>query len=185
MPDPPVTPPPQLISLQTIQQRILVLRDRQVMLDEDLAQLYGVETRRLTEQVKRNQDRFPPDFNEPAPRSADRTEQIVASDTTGVHVLDTVASASPASQPVASSLTGLQLSGTLSPGTTPVPLRAPSCTEPLNAPPNRPAIKKSTSDRTDLAGLGSSVDNIRAARLASLGLACNPRFRDPVGSRGC
>ena len=60
-------------------------------------------------------------------------------------------------------------------------LRAPSCTEPLNAPPNHPAIKKSTSDRTDLTGLGSSVDNIRAARLASLGLACNPRFRDPVG----
>ena len=62
MADPPVPPPPQLIPLQTIQQRILVLRDRHVMLDEDLAQLYGVETRRLTEQVKRNQDRFPPDF---------------------------------------------------------------------------------------------------------------------------
>ena len=32
------------------------------MLDEDLAELYGVETRRLVEQVKRNIDRFPPDF---------------------------------------------------------------------------------------------------------------------------
>jgi hypothetical protein len=32
------------------------------MLDEDLAQLYGVETRRLPEQVKRNIERFPPDF---------------------------------------------------------------------------------------------------------------------------
>jgi hypothetical protein len=45
------------------------------------------------------------------PLSADRTERIVASDSTGVHVLDTVASASPASQPVASWLTELQLSG--------------------------------------------------------------------------
>jgi len=32
------------------------------MLDEDLADLYGVETRRLVEQVKRNRDRFPEDF---------------------------------------------------------------------------------------------------------------------------
>ena len=45
------------------------------------------------------------------PFSADRTEQIVARDSTGVHVLDTVAAQSPASQPVTSSLTGLQLSG--------------------------------------------------------------------------
>jgi 6-phosphogluconolactonase (cycloisomerase 2 family) len=51
----------------------------------------------------------------------------------------------------------------------------------LNAPPNHPAIKKSTSDRTDLAGVGGSVGNIRAARLASLGLA---RFRTVSGSRG-
>lgn len=52
----------QLVSLPAIQQRILVVRDRHVMLDEDLAALYGVETRRLTEQVKRNLDRFPADF---------------------------------------------------------------------------------------------------------------------------
>jgi ORF6N domain-containing protein len=39
-----------------------VIRDRQVMLDSDLASLYGVETRRLVEQMKRNKDRFPDDF---------------------------------------------------------------------------------------------------------------------------
>jgi ORF6N domain len=39
----------------------LVVRDRQVMLDEDFADLYGVEIRRLIEQVKRNRDRFPED----------------------------------------------------------------------------------------------------------------------------
>ncbi|HEV3322226.1 MAG TPA: ORF6N domain-containing protein [Solirubrobacteraceae bacterium] len=51
-----------LIPLPAIQQRIMVVRERHVMLDEDLAVLYGVETRRLIEQVKRNIDRFPPDF---------------------------------------------------------------------------------------------------------------------------
>jgi len=42
--------------------RILLVRGRQVMLDEDLADLYDVATRRLVEQVKRNLDRFPEDF---------------------------------------------------------------------------------------------------------------------------
>jgi ORF6N domain len=45
-----------------IERRIFVIRERQVMLDEDLADLYGVETKRLTEQVKRNLERFPEDF---------------------------------------------------------------------------------------------------------------------------
>jgi hypothetical protein len=52
----------ELIPLPAIQQRILLVRERHVMLDEDLAGLYGVETRRLIEQVKRNIDRFPSDF---------------------------------------------------------------------------------------------------------------------------
>ena len=46
----------------TIQQRILLVRGRQVMVDSDLAEMYGVETKRLVEQVKRNVDRFPEDF---------------------------------------------------------------------------------------------------------------------------
>lgn len=45
-----------------IEKRILVLRGRQVLLDEDLADLYGVETRVLVQQVRRNENRFPADF---------------------------------------------------------------------------------------------------------------------------
>jgi phage regulator Rha-like protein len=52
----------EVVPAPAIQKRILVVRERQVMLDEDLADLYGVETRRLIEQVKRNIDRFPSDF---------------------------------------------------------------------------------------------------------------------------
>ena len=54
--------PLELIAAPAIEKRILVVRGRQVMLDEDLADLYGVETKRLVEQVKRNLDRFPEDF---------------------------------------------------------------------------------------------------------------------------
>ncbi len=45
-----------------IAQRIFVLRGQRVLLDADLAQLYGVATSRLNEQVRRNPDRFPEDF---------------------------------------------------------------------------------------------------------------------------
>ena len=45
-----------------IQNRILVLRNQQVMIDRDLAELYGVDTKRLNEQVKRNIQRFPENF---------------------------------------------------------------------------------------------------------------------------
>ena len=43
-------------------ERILTLRGHRVILDADLAELYGVTTKRLNEQVKRNADRFPSDF---------------------------------------------------------------------------------------------------------------------------
>lgn len=52
----------QLIAIKQIAQRIHTLRGVKVMLDRDLAELYGVETKRLKEQVRRNPDRFPPDF---------------------------------------------------------------------------------------------------------------------------
>jgi ORF6N domain len=52
----------ELIAAPAIEKRILVVRERQVMLDEDLAELYGVETKRLIQQVKRNLKRFPEDF---------------------------------------------------------------------------------------------------------------------------
>jgi hypothetical protein len=45
-----------------IAQRILVLRGQRVLLDADLAALYGVTVRRLNEQVRRNRVRFPEDF---------------------------------------------------------------------------------------------------------------------------
>lgn len=45
-----------------IESLILTIRGKQVMIDRDLAELYGVETKRLNEQVKRNRERFPADF---------------------------------------------------------------------------------------------------------------------------
>jgi hypothetical protein len=48
-----------MIPIESIEQRIFVIRDQKVIQDADLAQLYGVTTKRLNEQVKRNRDRFP------------------------------------------------------------------------------------------------------------------------------
>ena len=48
--------------LLPIESLIHVIRDQQVMLDSDLARLYGVETRVLNQAVKRNIERFPEDF---------------------------------------------------------------------------------------------------------------------------
>jgi len=47
---------------EVIMSKIFFIREQKVMLDNDLAELYGVETRRLNEQVKRNISRFPEDF---------------------------------------------------------------------------------------------------------------------------
>ncbi len=49
-------------TLKTIEPLILTLRGQKVILDSDLAEAYGVTTKRLNEQVKRNADRFPEDF---------------------------------------------------------------------------------------------------------------------------
>lgn len=49
-------------SIQLISQRIVLVRGQKVLLDSDLAELYGVETRVLTQAVKRNVERFPADF---------------------------------------------------------------------------------------------------------------------------
>jgi|SRR5450755_745028 len=51
-----------LVAEQKILTRIYVVRNQKIMLDEDLAEMYRVETRRLNEQVKRNINRFPKDF---------------------------------------------------------------------------------------------------------------------------
>lgn len=58
----PVANSDQLPEVINIQPMIRIIRERQVMLDSDLSALYGVETRRLNEQVKRNMERFPDDF---------------------------------------------------------------------------------------------------------------------------
>lgn len=50
------------ITAPAIEKQILVVRGRQVLLDEVLADLYGVETRVLVQQVRRNEKRFPADF---------------------------------------------------------------------------------------------------------------------------
>lgn len=50
------------VPVEVIEGRILSLRGHRVMLDRDLAELYGVETRVLNQAVKRNKERFPDDF---------------------------------------------------------------------------------------------------------------------------
>ena len=47
---------------EIITSKIYLIRDKKVMLDEDLAGLYGVEVKRLKEAVRRNINRFPSDF---------------------------------------------------------------------------------------------------------------------------
>jgi hypothetical protein len=51
-----------LIPTERIERAILLIRGNKVMLDSDLASLYGVETKVLNQAVKRNLDRFPEDF---------------------------------------------------------------------------------------------------------------------------
>ena len=51
-----------LIPIEKISSQIVLIRGQKVILDRDLAKLYGVETGRLNEQVTRNLDRFPSDF---------------------------------------------------------------------------------------------------------------------------
>ena len=51
-----------IISIEAIAGKIYLIRGLKVMLDRDLAELYGIETKRLKEQVRRNIERFPKDF---------------------------------------------------------------------------------------------------------------------------
>ena len=51
-----------VVAVEQVESRILVIRGKKVMLDRDLAELYGVTTKRLNEQVRRNRERFPGDF---------------------------------------------------------------------------------------------------------------------------
>ncbi|MBW2608239.1 MAG: ORF6N domain-containing protein [Deltaproteobacteria bacterium] len=51
-----------IVSVEAISDKIYLIRGLKVMLDRDLAELYGIETKRLKEQVRRNIERFPEDF---------------------------------------------------------------------------------------------------------------------------
>ena len=53
---------PLIIPDELVMNKIYLIRGQKVMLDSDLSTLYGVETRRLNEQVNRNRERFPDDF---------------------------------------------------------------------------------------------------------------------------
>lgn len=55
-------PARSLVPLARVERAILILRGRRVILDSDLAALYGASAKRLNEQVKRNAERFPADF---------------------------------------------------------------------------------------------------------------------------
>jgi hypothetical protein len=55
-------PPTALVETHRIERSILLIRGRRVMLDADLAAIYGVPTKVLNQAVKRNRSRFPPDF---------------------------------------------------------------------------------------------------------------------------
>jgi hypothetical protein len=52
----------KVVEAEHVESRIRLIRGKRVMLDRDLAELYGVTTTRLNEQVQRNLDRFPSDF---------------------------------------------------------------------------------------------------------------------------
>jgi len=51
-----------IVPVETIERKIYLIRGHKVMLDSDLAELYGVTTKRLNEQIRRNLKRFPSDF---------------------------------------------------------------------------------------------------------------------------
>jgi phage regulator Rha-like protein len=51
-----------LVPIERIENKILLIRGQKVIIDADLAELYGVTTKQLNQQVKRNKDRFPKDF---------------------------------------------------------------------------------------------------------------------------
>ena len=64
-----------IVSVKQIESLILILRDQRVMLDADLAKLYGVPTKALNQAVKRNRNRFPEDFM--FQLSEDEKQQVV------------------------------------------------------------------------------------------------------------
>ena len=65
-----------LVPIEKIERRILLIRGEKVIIDADLAEFYGVQTKRLNEHVKRNKKRFPADFM--FQLSTDEKQEVVA-----------------------------------------------------------------------------------------------------------
>jgi len=70
-----------IVLAKRVASRILILRNQKVILDTDLAELYGVPVKHLNQQVKRNRHRFPPDFRFTLSKAEDKSlrSQIVTS----------------------------------------------------------------------------------------------------------
>jgi hypothetical protein len=74
----------RLINQDKVEAKIFVIRDQKVMLDSDLAVLYGVPTKRLNEQVNRNSSRFPADFMfRLTPEEAENLRSQIATSSSG------------------------------------------------------------------------------------------------------
>jgi len=78
-----------LIPVERIERSILLIRGQKVMLDRDLAQLYGVETRALNQAIRRNTNRFPEDFMFPLTREEIMriSQFVISSEHPGVKTL--------------------------------------------------------------------------------------------------
>jgi phage regulator Rha-like protein len=68
-----------------VESRITVLRDQKVILDSDLAELYGVTVKRLNQQVKRNSERFPTDFRFQLTRKEDEILRLQIATSSSSH----------------------------------------------------------------------------------------------------
>ena len=73
----------EVIVTTPVESRIMSIRGKQIMIDRDLAELYGVETRVLNQAVKRNMERFPDDFRFELSREECLRSQIVISNGRG------------------------------------------------------------------------------------------------------
>ena len=69
----------EVVVTTPVESRIMSIRGKQIMIDRDLAELYGVETRVLNQAVKRNIERFPDDFRIELSREECLRSQIVIS----------------------------------------------------------------------------------------------------------
>jgi len=77
---------PALVPISRIERTIIRLRGHSVMLDSDLADLYGVTTKRLNEQVRRNRFRFPADFMfEMTPSESEHLRSQIATSSSNRH----------------------------------------------------------------------------------------------------